>query len=173
MTSPRPTGHPWTLAEDKQLQTLLDSGMKVAAIAQKMKHTVGAIHSRKSILRKALRVQEAHEAIADHEDAQKAFHENRERLREERLARETAAGPMLYPAPEIPDDTLIDNVRFSTRIRSALNAAGLKTVGEIREASDATLLSFRDLGAGSIARLRETLGLPPARALRPKGKKPT
>src|ERR1019366_9648000 len=113
VTSPRPTGHPWTLAEDKQLQTLLDSGMKVAAIAQKMKHTVGAIHSRKSILRKALRVQEAHEAIADHEDAQKAFHENRERLREERLARETAAGPMLYPAPEIPDDTLIDNVRFS------------------------------------------------------------
>ena len=67
--------------------------------------------------RKALRVQEAQEAFADHEEAQTAFHENLERLRKERLARETAAGPMLYPAPEIPDDTLIDNVRFSTRIR--------------------------------------------------------
>jgi hypothetical protein len=91
--------------------------------------------------RKALRVQEAQEAIADHEDAQKAFHENRERLREERLARETAAGRMLYPAPEIPDDTLIDNVRFSTRVRNALSAVGWKNVGQIREASDATLLS--------------------------------
>ena len=80
---------------------------------------------------------------------------------------------MLYPAPGLPDETPIDNIRFSTRIRSALNAAGLKTVGEIREALDATLLSFRDLGVGSIARLRETLGLPPARALSPKGKKPT
>src|SRR5450756_1641015 len=91
--------------------------------------------------RKALRGQEAQEAISDHESAQKAFNENRERLREERLARETAAGPMLYPAPEIPDDTLIDNVRFSTRIRRALTTAGWKNVGQIREASDATLLS--------------------------------
>jgi hypothetical protein len=76
--------------------------------------------------RKALRVQEAQEAIADHAEAQTAFHENLERLRKERLARETAAGPMLYPAPEIPDDTLIDNVRFSTRIRRALNHRGLE-----------------------------------------------
>ncbi len=39
--------------------------------------------------RKALRVQEA---IADHEDAQQAFNENRERLRAERLVREAAEG---------------------------------------------------------------------------------
>jgi DNA-directed RNA polymerase alpha subunit len=122
--------------------------------------------------RKALRVQEAHKAIADHEDAQKAFHENRERLREERLRREAAAGPMLYPAPEFPDDTPIDNVRFSIRIRSALNAAGLKTVGEIREASDATLLGLQDLGPGSVTSLRETLGLPSCDGVRPLGKKP-
>ena len=55
--------------------------------------------------RKELRGREAKEAVADHEAAQQAFHENRERLREERLAREAAAGPMLYPAPELPDDT--------------------------------------------------------------------
>src|ERR1019366_2518627 len=98
--------------------------------------------------RKTLRDREAQEAIADHEEAQTAFQENRERLREERLRREAAAGPMLYPAPELPDDTLIEVVRFSTRIRKALNAAGLKTVGEVREASDATLLSLQDSRTG-------------------------
>lgn len=55
--------------------------------------------------RKSLRSREAEEAIAEHESAQKAFHENRERLREERLRREEAAGPMLYPASELPDHT--------------------------------------------------------------------
>src|SRR6202043_2863127 len=86
--------------------------------------------------RKSLRSREAEEAIAEHESAQKAFHENRERLREERLRREKAAGPMLYPAPELPDDTPVENVRFATRIRNALNAAGMKTIGEVRETSD-------------------------------------
>jgi DNA-directed RNA polymerase alpha subunit len=63
------------------------------------------------------------------------------------------------PTPELQDDTPIDNVRLSTRIRNALNYAGLKTVGEVRETSDATILSFQDLGPGSVAHLRETLGL--------------
>src|SRR5216683_6471466 len=72
--------------------------------------------------RKELRGREAKEAVADHEAAQQAFHENRERLREERLAREAAAGPMLYPAPELPDDTPIESVRFSTRIRNVVIA---------------------------------------------------
>jgi DNA-directed RNA polymerase alpha subunit len=122
--------------------------------------------------RKVLRGQEAQEAIADHESAQKAFNENRERLREERLIREATAGPMLYPAPELPDDTFIENVRFSTRIRNALNAAGMKTIGAVRETSDDNLLSLQDLGPGSIAYLRETLGLPSTDGVRPSGKKP-
>jgi DNA-directed RNA polymerase alpha subunit len=120
--------------------------------------------------RKELRGLEAKDAIAYHEDAQKAFHENRNRLRDERLAREAVAAPMLYPAPELPDDTPIENVRFSTRIRNALNAAGLKTIGEIREASDATLLSLQNCGQGSVAHLRETLGLPSTDGVRPLGK---
>ena len=66
----------------------------------------------------------------------------------------------LYPTPELPDDTPIDHVRFATRIRNALNAAGIKTVGEVRKTSDKTLLSLQDLGPGSVAHLRETLGLP-------------
>ena len=123
--------------------------------------------------RKTLRSREAKEAIADHEEAQRALHGNLERLREERLAREAAAGPMLYPALELPDDTPIENVRLSTRVRNALTAAGVKTVGEIREASDAMLLNLQDLGKGSVAHLRETLGLPSTVGVRPLGKKPT
>ncbi len=121
--------------------------------------------------RKDLRGREAKEAIADLEDTQRALYGNLERLREERLAREAAEGPMLYPAPGIPDDTPIKNVRFSTRVRNALTTAGVKTVGEIREASDATLLSLQDLGKGSVAHLRETLGLPSSDGVRPSGKK--
>ena len=123
--------------------------------------------------RKELRSREAKEAVADHEEAQQAFHANRERLRAERLAREAVAGPMLYPAPELPDDTPIENVRFSTRVRNALTTAGVKTVGEIREASDAMLLSLQDLGKGSVAHLRETLGLPSTDGVRPFGQNAT
>jgi DNA-directed RNA polymerase alpha subunit len=64
----------------------------------------------------------------------------------------------LYPTPELPDDTPIDHVRFATRIRNVLNAAGIKTVGEVRKTSDKTLLSLQDLGQGSVTHLRETLG---------------
>ena len=109
-----------------------------------------------------MRESEAQEAMSDHNDAEKAFHENRERLRMARLAREAVAGPVLYPALGLPDETPIANVGFSTRVTKALTAAGVKTVGEVREASDATLLSFPNLGAGSIARLRETLGRAPS-----------
>ena len=77
----------------------------------------------------------------------------------------------LYLTPELPDDTLIEDIRFSTRIRKALNAASLKTVGEVREASDATLLSLQNLGPGSVAHLRETLGLPSTDGVRPLGNK--
>src|SRR4030081_1045936 len=90
--------------------------------------------------RKELRAREAQEAIADHEGAQKAFHENRERLRAERLAREAAEGPMVVATPELPDDTPTERVLFSPRIQNALRAADLKTVGEVREMPDATLI---------------------------------
>ena len=122
--------------------------------------------------RKALRAREAQEAMSDHEDAQRALHGNRERLRAERMAREAAAGPMLYPSPELPDDTPIENVRFSTRIRNALDAASMKTIGEVRETSDDNLLSLQDLGPSSFSYLRESLGLPSTDGVRPTGKKP-
>ena len=74
---------------------------------------------------------------------------------------------MIYPGRELPDDTPIEKVRFSTRVRKAVTAAGWKTVGEIREASDADLLSLQDLGKGSVSYLRETLGLPSTDGVRP------
>jgi DNA-directed RNA polymerase alpha subunit len=76
---------------------------------------------------------------------------------------------MLDPTPELPDDTPIDRVRFPARIQNVLVAAGLKTVGEVRETSDEALLSFQDFGKGSVAHLRETLGLPSTHGIRPVG----
>jgi len=122
--------------------------------------------------RKELRAREAQEAISDHEEAQRVFQENRERLRNERLIREAAEGPMVAPTPELPDDTPIERVLFSSRIQNALRAADLKTVGEVRESSDNMLLSLQDFGKGSVAQLRETLGLPSTDGVTP-FKKPT
>jgi DNA-directed RNA polymerase alpha subunit len=79
---------------------------------------------------------------------------------------------LVDPTPELPDYTPIDRVRFPTRIHNVLAAAGLKTVGEVRETADEILLSFQDLGTGSIKHLRETLGLPSCDRVRPLGKKP-
>ena len=80
---------------------------------------------------------------------------------------------MVAPTPELPDDTPIERVLFFTGIQNALRAANMKTVGEVRETSDATLLSFQDLGPGSVAHLRDTLGLPSCDGVRPLAKKPT
>ena len=74
---------------------------------------------------------------------------------------------MIEPTPELPDDTQLDNAELPARIRNVLTAAGLKTVGEVREISDETLLSFQDLGTASVAHLRETLGLPSSDGVRP------
>jgi DNA-directed RNA polymerase alpha subunit len=69
-------------------------------------------------------------------------------------------GHLVDPRPELPDDTPIDSVRLPARIHNVLAAAGLKTVGEVREISDETLLSFQDLGQGSVDHLRKSFGLP-------------
>ena len=79
---------------------------------------------------------------------------------------------MLDPTPELPDNTSISDVEFPSRIRNVLAAAGLKTVGEVRETSDEILMSFQDLGKASVAHLRETLGLPSTDRVRTVGNKP-
>jgi DNA-directed RNA polymerase alpha subunit len=77
----------------------------------------------------------------------------------------------LEPTPELPDDTPVCEVRFPMRIKNALFAAGLKTIGEVRETSDNALLALPDFGKTSVAQLRETLGLPSCDGVRPSGKK--
>jgi hypothetical protein len=47
----------------------------------------------------------------------------------------------LEPTPELPDKTPIREVRFPTRIKNALFAAGLKTAGEVRDIPDEALLA--------------------------------
>jgi DNA-directed RNA polymerase alpha subunit len=71
------------------------------------------------------------------------------------------------PTPELPDNTPIENIRLPTRIRDVLAAEGLKTVGEVRETADETLLSFQNLGPDSVTHHRKTLGLPSRDGVRP------
>ena len=66
---------------------------------------------------------------------------------------------LLTPRPELPDDTLLEQLDLPTRIIRVLQSQGLKTVREVRETSDKIMFSFPDLGAGSVKFLREVLGL--------------
>jgi hypothetical protein len=43
---------------------------------------------------------------------------------------------LLDPAPDLPDDTEINRIQLPTRIRTVLNKASFKTIGEIRQSSD-------------------------------------
>lgn len=79
----------------------------------------------------------------------------------------------LEAAPELPDDTPIREIRFPPRIKDALFAAGINTVGEVREMSDKALLALPDLGKTSVTFLRETLGLPSCDGVRPSTKRPS
>jgi hypothetical protein len=72
----------------------------------------------------------------------------------------------LDPTPELPDDTPIARVRLPIRIRNVLEA-GLKTIGEVHETADDTLLSSYDFSKGSVVPLREILGLPSCHGVRP------
>jgi hypothetical protein len=80
-------------------------------------------------------------------------------LQEARYMPVDAKAAFFGPAPELPDDTLVGQVNLPQRIGRVLQSQGLKTVGEVRETSDDVLMSFPDLGEGSVKFLRETLGL--------------
>jgi DNA-directed RNA polymerase alpha subunit len=79
---------------------------------------------------------------------------------------------MIPPTPELADDTPIERVIFSTRIQNALRAADVKTVGEVRETSDRTLISLPDFGRGSLSEIGKRLGLPSTDGVRPASNKP-
>ena len=109
--------------------------------------------------RKAFRQVDAEKAMTEHEIAQKAFSANRERLKAERLAREAAGTlPRYDPDPNLPDSVSIDLIRLRPSTKRAVLAAGFKTAGDVRRASDEVLLSIPRLGKGSLTGLRNALG---------------
>lgn len=73
---------------------------------------------------------------------------------------------MIDPSPELPDDMPIADVELPPKMREALATAGLRTVGDVREAPDASILRIRDLGESSLALLRKSLGLPSSLGVR-------
>ena len=73
---------------------------------------------------------------------------------------------MIDPSPELPDDIPIASVELPPKVRHALTAAGLRTVGKIRETPDTEILRIQDLRENSLALLRKTLGLPSSMGVR-------
>jgi DNA-directed RNA polymerase alpha subunit len=73
---------------------------------------------------------------------------------------------MIDPSPELPDDMPIASVELPPKVQQALIAAGLRTIGKIREASDAEILRIQNLGQSSLNFLRDTLGLPSSMGVR-------
>jgi hypothetical protein len=61
---PRPTGRPWTPAEDEQLLALLASGLDRPSIAQKLKRSVHGITSRERAFLKFFERREANDAAS-------------------------------------------------------------------------------------------------------------
>jgi DNA-directed RNA polymerase alpha subunit len=66
---------------------------------------------------------------------------------------------MIDPSPELPDDTSTESVELPQKVKDTLVAAGLKTVGDIRETPDSEILQIQNLGKSSLALLRENLGI--------------
>jgi DNA-directed RNA polymerase alpha subunit len=65
---------------------------------------------------------------------------------------------MIKPSPDLPDETLLQDLNLPTRIQNALVAGGLRTVGEVRKTSSSDLLTFQGVGKNSITVIRELLG---------------
>jgi hypothetical protein len=70
----------------------------------------------------------------------------------------TFMSPTFDATVDLPDDTLIEVVRLPLIMRHALIAAGFKTVGEVRAATNDELHTIPDIGANSVTYLRMTLG---------------
>ncbi len=94
------------------------------------------------------------------------MHWNKQSLATLKAYHATKGLVILNPLPELQDNMPISEVDLPARIRNVLADAGLKTVGEVREASDELLLSLDDIGKISVTLLRETLGLPSSHGVR-------
>src|SRR5579871_4122140 len=61
------------------------------------------------------------------------------------------------PLSSLPSDTRLEDVDLPTRVQKALALNGIRTVGDLRELSEATLLTFQDFGHRSVAYVRDLL----------------
>jgi hypothetical protein len=68
---------------------------------------------------------------------------------------------MIDPSPELPDDMPIASVELPPKVQQALIAAGLRTIGKIRETSDTEILRIQNLGQSSLNFLRTLWGCRP------------
>jgi Bacterial RNA polymerase, alpha chain C terminal domain len=143
----------WTADEDQRLLKLVEAGKSWVFISANLKRPASSARGRLAYL--------LHHAI-------KAEFENEPAEPTGEGEGEMNERHLVDPMPELPDDTPIDRVRLPTRIHNVLAAAGLKTVREVRETDDETLLSFQDLGPASVTHLRKTLGLPSTDGVRPR-----
>lgn len=67
---------------------------------------------------------------------------------------------MFNASSDLLDSTLIETIRLPSTLLDALTSAGLKTVGEVRAATNDELHSIPDIGANTVTYLRMTLGHP-------------
>jgi hypothetical protein len=58
----------------------------------------------------------------------------------------------------LPDDASIDDSGLPTIVKNALLAAGLKTVGQVRETPDKVILRQRRIAKGRLRLVRNILG---------------
>jgi DNA-directed RNA polymerase alpha subunit len=114
---------PWTPSDDESLRKLAAEGRSWTTIAERLKRTRSSVRSRAKILR-AMKVTDV-------------------------KRRSTELTPS---AGEIglPDDTPLERVQLSSRIQNAMKIGGLRTVGEVRAATDVLLLSFQNVGWMSV-----------------------
>ena len=64
---------------------------------------------------------------------------------------------VLHPTSELPGDTPVHEIRLPWSMRRTLADAGLKTVGDVRRATNETLLELK-LNRGALDFIRATLG---------------
>ena len=121
---PRPTGPPWTPADDAQLLTLLASGLDRPSIARKLKRSVHAIASRKSHLNQGRLVEPVLKAEEMMASGLRELEEMAAKL--EVTARKLPTGPGRT-------ELLQDIAKFRARV-SALAGAALRRSGEVLKA---------------------------------------
>jgi len=74
----------------------------------------------------------------------------------------TASSRLIPPTRDVPDNVHLTAINLPPRHRNALLRAGLRTVGDVRNAPDSFISLQRNVGRESFRFLRDGLGRGPA-----------